>query len=67
MAMTSGNYARYEELLDKAGKSTYEVCKATEIEPSTISNWKSGNYTPKIDKIAKLAEYFDVPVTFFYK
>lgn len=67
MATNNGLYSRYEELLDKSGKSTYEVCKATSIDPATISNWKNGNYTPKLDKLVKIADYFEVPITFFLK
>ncbi|MBQ9065245.1 MAG: helix-turn-helix transcriptional regulator, partial [Blautia sp.] len=29
---------------------------------ATLSSWKSGKYTPKIDKLKKLADYFGVPI-----
>lgn len=65
MANDTGLYGKYDALLKERGVSTYEVCKATAIDPATMSNWKHGNYTPKVDKLARIADYFDVPITFF--
>ena len=30
-----------------------------------FSDWKKGRYTPKIDKLCAIANYFEVPVTEF--
>ena len=53
-------YARYAALRDKAGVTDYMVSKNTGISTATLTNWKYGRYTPKVDKIAKIARYFDV-------
>lgn len=62
-----GSYDVFQNLCDKNGKTAYRVSQDTGISTATLSNWKSGNYTPKIDKIAVLAKYFDVPIETFLK
>lgn len=58
-------YHIYAELRDAKGLSDYRVSKDTGISQSTLSDWKSGIYTPKLDKLNKLANYFDVPLERF--
>ena len=31
-----------------------------------MTDWKKGRYVPKQDKLQKIADYFDVPVTVFF-
>ena len=54
--------ARYMriEIRDAHGKSDYRVAKETGIAQSTMSDWKSGKSTPKVDKLLKIAECLDV-------
>lgn len=59
-------YERYQMLADKKRVSNYKVAKDTEIAQETLSSWKKGKYTPKLDKIEKLADYFGVSPDFFY-
>lgn len=58
-------YQKYEKLKNERGITDYEVFKKTGISTATLSEWKKGTYQPKIDKIKKLAEFFEVPVTYF--
>lgn len=58
-------YQKYATLRDKAGVTDYEVAKNTGVSTATLTNWKYGRYTPKIDKLQKLADYFGVAVTYF--
>ena len=60
-------YEVYKELRDKAGVTDYRVAVETGISPTVFSEWKKGLYTPKIDKILKIATYFGVPVEEFLK
>lgn len=53
-------YSVFEELLNAKGVTAYKVSKATGISTATLSEWKNGKYTPKEDKLAKIAEYFGV-------
>lgn len=60
-------YQKFEELLVKSNKTAYQVSKDTGISTSTLSNWKHGNYTPKVDKLKILADYFGVTVDYLLK
>lgn len=55
-------YEDFEKLCEERGVRVSEVAKATGISPTTFSEWKKGKYTPKMDKMTRIAEYFDVPV-----
>ncbi len=58
-------YEIFEKLCKERGVTAYKVAKATEISTATLSNWKSGRSTPKIDKLQRIADYFDVPLETF--
>ena len=59
-------YKKYEELLKKHGKTSYQVSKDTGIGQNTLSDWKTGRSKPKIEKLMILARYFGVSVEFFF-
>lgn len=58
-------YEKFDRLLKERGITPYVVASYTGIAPSTLSDWKAGKYTPKLDKLVKIADYFKVPVTYF--
>lgn len=58
-------YEKFQLLLDKTNKTSYQVAKETGISTATLSSWKTGAYTPKADKLLILAKYFDVPIDYF--
>lgn len=55
-------YQKFAELLEKTGKTPYQVSKDTGISTSTLTNWKQGKYKPKVEKLKILADYFGVKV-----
>lgn len=55
-------YERFEELLKENDVTPYQVAKATGVATATLTNWKQGKYTPKVDKLMKIAAYFNVPL-----
>lgn len=57
-------YKIFEELCKENGVTPYRVCKETGITTATISNWKAGRYTPKADKMQKIADYFGVSLEY---
>ncbi len=57
-------YDIFENLCIEKGVTPYRVCKETGLTTSTISNWKAGRYTPKADKLQKIADYFGVSIEF---
>lgn len=60
-------YKKLETLLNQRGITAYRLCKDIGISRSMMTQWKNGTYTPKIDKIVRIADYFDVPVEYFYE
>ena len=58
-------YKRYSELRDERGYSDYRVGIATGIASAVFTEWKNGNYAPKIDKLMLIANLFNVEVTEF--
>lgn len=58
-------YKIYEKLRDARGITDYRVSKDTGIPRSTLFDWKEKKYTPKIDKLLILADYFGVPIELF--
>lgn len=58
-------YEKFRGLLEKTGKTPYQVSKDTGISTVTLTNWKKGNYKPKADKLKILADYFGVTVDYF--
>lgn len=58
-------YERFQELLDRDEKTAYQVAKETGVSTSTLTSWKQGKYTPKVNKLKAIADYFGVKVEFF--
>uniref|UniRef100_UPI0006CF7AAB helix-turn-helix domain-containing protein n=1 Tax=Clostridium sp. NkU-1 TaxID=1095009 RepID=UPI0006CF7AAB len=58
-------YQKYVDLRDKAKVTDYKVAKQTGVSTATLTNWKYGRYTPKLDKLTALAKYFDVSIEYF--
>jgi len=58
-------YEKYAELLERTGKTSYQVSKDTGIPENVFTYWKQNRSKPKADKLLILAKYFGVPVEFF--
>lgn len=59
-------YEKFEALLKDRGIKAYKVAVDLGFSHGMFSNWKAGKYTPKQDKIQKIADYFGVPISYFY-
>ena len=59
-------YDKFERLLKERGVTPYRVHKETGISTATLSDRKNGKSQPKKDKIEKICNYFDVPLSYFY-
>lgn len=57
-------YEIFEKLMNERGVSAYKVSVATGVAQSTLSDWKNGKTNPKIDKMQKIADFFNVPVEY---
>lgn len=57
-------YEIFSKLLQENGVTPYKVSKETGVSQSTLSDWKRGVSTPKIDKLKRIADYFEVSVEY---
>ncbi len=55
-------YAHYEKIRNSKNLNDYKVAKLANVSPSCIYDWKYGYYTPKIDKLIKIAKVLEIPV-----
>lgn len=53
-------WERIEELMKEKHCRMADVAKGSGVSYSTLTDWKAGRYTPKIEKIIKIAQFFDV-------
>ena len=60
--MTS--YERYDQIRSKFGFTNADVSRGTGVADTTISSWKKGTYTPKTDKLQKIADFLGTTVDF---
>lgn len=57
-------YEIFEKLLAEKGVTAYRVSKETGVTTATLTSWKQGKYTPKPEKLQKIADYFDVSLEY---
>lgn len=66
-------YEKYAALRDARGLSDYRVAVDCDLPLNLFSEWKYSGVdgrkvtNPKADKLIKLANYFGVPLEYFYK
>ena len=58
-----GMYQNFVKILQNKGLTPYKVSKGTGISGATLTSWKNGTYTPKLDKLTLIAEFLGVDVT----
>lgn len=56
-------YDAFARLMEERRLTPYKVAKATGISQSTLSDWKCGKSSPKMDKLQTLADFFGVPLS----
>lgn len=59
-------YKLYARLRDARGVRDADVALAAGIPKSTFTEWKKGRSQPKLEKLQKIAGFFDVPVSYFF-
>lgn len=57
-------FERYLQLLNEKKLKNIDVARATGIPASTFSDWKKGKSSPKIEKLQKIADYFNVSLDY---
>lgn len=57
-------YETFLGLCKGAGVTPNRVARSTGIASATMSDWKRDAYTPKVDKLQAIADYFGVPLSY---
>lgn len=57
------SYEKYAKIRDARGLKDSDVCKITGIAQGSISDWKHGRSVPKADKVQKIANALNCPVS----
>lgn len=55
-------YKDYERIRDAHGLIDADVVRLAGVPQQTLSAWRQGLYTPKVDKLARIATYFGVTI-----
>lgn len=58
-------YEKYVKLRDEKGVTDYRVAEETGIHKSTFTDWRTGRSNPKLEKLSKIAKYFNVAIEYF--
>lgn len=53
-------YENFQKLCESRGIKPSAVSRETGISTATLTSWKQGKYTPKQDKLQKIADFFGV-------
>ena len=57
-------YEIFAKLMKERGLTAYRVSMDTGVSQATLSDWKRGRSTPKLQKLQKLADYFGVSLEY---
>lgn len=57
-------YEIFEQLLKEHNVTAYRVAKETGVTTATLTSWKQGKYSPKQEKLQKIADYFGVSLEY---
>lgn len=56
-------YEIYEKVRNEKGMTNADVSRLTGISAATLSQWKSGQYIPKAEKLVKIADALNCSVS----
>lgn len=59
-------YDKYQKMCHQIGKSPFAVARDLGISSRTQGNWKSGS-EPRYGTLKRIADYFNVDVSYFYE
>lgn len=56
---------RFNELLHSRNLTQKEIAAACGVSTSTVSTWSKGINMPRMDKLERLAAFFNLPTSYF--
>jgi transcriptional regulator with XRE-family HTH domain len=56
---------KINELRNEKGISQEKLAKDVDVAPNTISRWENATNKPKLTELNRLAEYFNVHISYF--
>lgn len=56
-------YLKIKKLCDERNISIYRLEKDLNLSSGIVRKWK--NSVPSVDKLNKIAQYFNIPITYF--
>lgn len=59
------SYLKFEELMNQRSMNIPKVSEALDIPMTSLYDWKNGNSKPKLEKLLKIAGFFEVDVSVF--
>lgn len=59
------SFKKVEALVQENNITFYALGKEIGFSSSFFSEWKRGKMMPKIDKLKKIADYFNKPIEYF--
>lgn len=57
---------KINELRSERGISQEKLAKDISVVPNTISRWENASNKPKLTELDRLANYFDVHISYFF-
>ena len=54
---------RLNEIMEMRGVSQADICVALDVSSAIVSNWCTGKKMPRIDKVQRIAELLNVPMS----
>lgn len=60
-------FRRVERLMTRKKINMTQLANETGVGLSTLSDWKAGRNSPTLKNIEKLADYFGVSASYFFK
>lgn len=59
------SYLKFEELMNQKSMNIPKVSEELDIPMTSLYDWKNDNSKPKLEKLLKIAGFFDVDVSIF--
>ena len=57
-------YEHFAKVISEKNLTSYRIAKETGLTTTLFTDWKRGKSSPKMDKLQKIAEYLDVPISY---